>query len=221
VVGVAAGTTPLGVQAIADGLDSELTTVIYPDSWIIGIQDSSGNVTNQLVDSSYMAAAVAGSTCAPSIDVGTPWTRRFIQGFIQPATQLDPVEANQVAVNGVTVLELVSAGIRIRHGLTTNVSSVITRTPSVTLIIQDIQQATRVALDPFIGQKFTGTTISSAQRAVTSMFGKKTGVTVSSVSGISVTTDPNDPTILDEAAIYTPIFPLEYIMSNMQVRVVQ
>jgi hypothetical protein len=220
VVGVAAGTNALGVTSIAQGLGSELMVVVYPESYVIPIQDNLGNITSQLVDGSYMAAALAGTTCAPSIDVATPWTRRSVLGFTSPGRTLDPTEANQVAVNGVTVIEMVQTGPRVRHGLTTNPSTVITRTPSVTLTIQYVQQDVRTTLDPFIGQKFTGTLLKTAERALTAMFATLIdNQIVSSVSGIDATVDPNDPTIMRTESIYVPVFPLEYIVSTLQVRI--
>jgi hypothetical protein len=220
VVGVAAGTNALGVTSIAQGLGSELMVVVYPESYVIPIQDNLGNITSQLVDGSYMAAALAGTTCAPSIDVATPWTRRSVLGFTSPGRTLDPTEANQVAVNGVTVIEMVQTGPRVRHGLTTNPSTVITRTPSVTLTIQFVQQDVRATLDPFIGQKFTGTLLKTAERSLTAMFATLIdNQIVSSVSGIDATVDPNDPTIMRTESIYVPVFPLEYIVSTLQVRI--
>ena len=220
VVGVAVGTTASGVSAIAQGLHSELMIVIYPDSFVITVTDTVGNSTEQLVDGSFCAAAVAGSTCNPSIDVATPLTRRSIQGFTSLGTILDPTTANQVAVNGVTIIQQVASGLQIRQGLTTNLASVITRTPSVTLTIQYVQQTMRNTLDPFIGNKLVNQTITNINNQVVGMFGQLIDrQIVQSVSGISVSTSPTDPTIVLVEAIYVPVFPLEYIVATLQIQV--
>lgn len=220
VVGTAVGTTPLGCQAIAQGLSSELMVVVYPDSYVITITDSLGNSIQQLVDGSFCAAAVCGASCNPSLDVATPWTRRQVLGFTSLGRVLDPTDANATAVSGVSVIEQVPAGLRIRQGLTTNVSTVITRTPSVTLTIQYVQQTMRTVLDPYIGNKLTGATIQAIQNQITGMFGQLIDQQiVQSVSGISVATDPNDPTILTAEAVYVPVFPLEYIVATLQITV--
>lgn len=220
IVGPAAGTTPSGVQTIALGLQSELTSVVYPDSYIVSVQDNQGNVFDQLVDSSFMAAAIAGSTANPSVDVATPWTRRQIVGFKNLGRILDPTEANQVAVAGVNVIENVSGIIRIRHGLTTRLDNVITRTPSVTLTIQFVQQAVRRTLDPYIGQKFTGTLLKTVENSLAGLFSNLIdGQIISVIAGISVAVDEDDPTILRTEAIYVPVFPLEYIVSTLNVRI--
>jgi hypothetical protein len=220
VTGPAVGTTALGAQSIAKGLNSELMIFTYPDSYVISITDNLGNSSQQLVDASYMAAAVAGSTCNPSIDVATPLTRRQIVGFSQLGRVLDPTEANQVAVAGVSIIEQSDNGMRIRHGLTTNPATVITRTPSVTLTIHHVQQTMRRVLDPFIGQKFTGALLKSAETAMTGAFATMIDQQiVTKVAGISVSVDPADPTIMRAEAIYVPVFPLEYVVSTLSIRV--
>lgn len=220
VFGPAAGTTPLGIQSTAKGLSSELMIVTYPDSYVIGIQDDQGTIVNRLVEAAYMAAAVGGSTCNPALDVATPLTRRPIVGFSSIGRTLDPTEANQTAVAGVTVIESVSSGLRIRHGLTTRIDTVITRIPSVTLIIQFVQQTMRRVLDPYIGQKFTGALLKSAESSMTGAFSSLIDQQIlAKVVGISASVDPVDPTIMRSEAIYVPVFPNEYIVSSLSVRV--
>lgn len=220
VVGVAGGTTPLGVGAIAQGLQSELMVVAYPDTYVLTAQTANGDSVDQLVDSTYMASSIAATTCAPSIDVAQPWTRRSVLGFKKLGRVLDPTEANTVAVSGVTVVEQTDLGMRLRHGLTTNVQTVVTRTPSVTLTIQFVQQSVRAALDPYIGQKFTGSLIKSVESNLSGMFSNLIdGQIVLIVAGIAVTTDEDDPTVLRTDTAYVPVFPLEYILSTLQVRI--
>jgi hypothetical protein len=220
VMGTAAGTTPSGAKTIAQALNSELMILSYPDTFVISVQDDQGNIQDQLVDGSYMAAAIAGSLCNPTIDVATPLTRRAIIGFKRLGRVLDPTEANLTATAGVSLVEQVDTGIRIRHGLTTRVDNVITRTPSVTMTIQFVQQSVRRVLDPFIGQKFTGSLIKSVENALTGMFSTLIDQQIiSKVAGISAFVDEEDPTVLRTQSVYVPVFPLEYIVSTLSVRV--
>lgn len=220
VVGTAAGTNPLGVQSIATGLSSELMIVTYPDTFVVSVQDANGNTSDQLVDGSMSAAALAGSLCNPSFDVATPVTRRQIFGFKRLGRVLDPTEANQIAVKGVTIIEQVDSNMRVRHGLTTNLASVITRTPSVTMTIQYVQQSIRRALDPFIGQKFTGSLLKAAENSLTGLFSTLIDQQiVAKVAGISASVDEDDPTVMRTEAIYVPVFPLEYVVSSLSVRI--
>lgn len=221
IVGVAAGTNPLGVQAIARGLNSEMMLVSYPDSYVISVQDDQGNTVDQLVDGTYMAAALAGTLTNPAFDVATPLTRRQIVGFKRLGRVLDPTEANQVAVAGVTIIEQTDTSMRVRHGLTTNVDTVITRTPSVTLTIHFVQQMMRRVLDPYIGQKLTGSLLKSVENSMTGAFSQLIDqqIVAKVVGAPEVTVDENDPTILRASAIYIPVFPLEYIVVSLSVRI--
>jgi hypothetical protein len=220
VVGTAVGTTPTGVQAIARGLQSELMVVVYPDSFVLTIQDEAGNLSDRLVDGSYVAAALAGSMCSPAVDVATPLTRRQISGFKSVGRVLDPTTANQVAVTGVTVVEQIDTGMRVRHGLTTRTDTVITRTPSVTLTIHYVQQTMRAVLDPYIGQKFTASIPKQVEQAMAAAFQRLiNSQIVSKVTGIVASVDENDPTVLRTEAIYVPVFPLEYIVSTLSIRI--
>lgn len=220
VVGTAVGTTPAGVQAIARGLNSELVWVVYPDSFVITTTDELGNSVDQLVDGTYAAAAIAASTCSPVYDVASPLTRRPVVGFKSLGRYLDPTEANQIAVAGVSVIEQIETGLRVRHGLTTRPENVITRTPSVTLTIQSVQQTLRAALDPYIGQKFTGGLVKTVEGVVLATFnGLITNQIVSKLGEYSVQVDTEDPTIMRVNAVYVPVFPLEYIVVSLQVRV--
>lgn len=219
VVGCAVGTTALGVQAIAKGLASELMIVTYPDSYVLSVTDAEGTVFDQLVDGSFMAASIAGTTCNPAIDVATPLTRRQVFGFKQVGRILEPTEANQIAVAGVSLIEQVDAGLRIRHGLTTRVDNVLTRTPSVTLTVHYVQQTMRRVLDPFIGQKFSGAILKQAESTMTAAFRSLIEEQiVGKVAGISITVDEEDPTIMRAEAVYVPVFPLEYIVASLGIR---
>lgn len=220
-VGVSAGTSPLGAAAIAQGLSSELIVMSYPDSFVVSVADDLGNTTLQLADGTYMAAAIAGIGCNPSLDVATPLTHRSISGFQRLGRVLDPTEANQVAVSGVSVIEQVPSGLRVRHGLTTNVTNVITRTPSVTWTIHYVQQLHRQVCDPYIGQKLTGSLIKSIESDMVGMFNQIIGPNgiVQKVISIEVAADENDPTVLRTGCTYIPVFPLEYIVSEFAVRV--
>ena len=220
VVGTAIGTTPAGVQKLARSLNSELMMVVYPDSFVAQVQDRSGVVTNKYVDGTYVAAALAGSLCSTSLDVATPVTRRIIGGFTAVGRVLDPTEANQIAVSGVTVMEQVEAGLRVRHGLTTNVSTVLTRTPSVTMTVQDIQRSLRASLDQYIGQKFTSVLPKTVEQAARSMFqGKIDAQIVSKLVDLVVYADQDDPTVMRLESVYVPVFPLEYVVCNLSIRV--
>ena len=218
-IGVASGTSATTTQAIAKSLASNRMVLFFPDSSVITLTDELGNSSDSLIDGSFFAAAVSGAVVSPLVDVATPYTRRRIQGFTSIPTILDPVTANQTAVAGVTILEDLSPVVRIRQGLTTDMTNVMTRLPSVTQIADYVQQQTRGILDSFIGTKFLSTRTNEVEVSLTSLFKQLIQQQIiGAFTGISAAVDPNDPTILNAVGYYQPIFPLLYLSVTYNLR---
>jgi hypothetical protein len=132
---------------------------------------------------------------------------------------MDPVEANQTAVAGITILDDLYPIIRIRQGLTTNMASVLTRLPTVTQIADHVQQQSRVILDSFIGSKFLPQRVNEVEVTMTSLFKALVQAEiVGAFTGIAAEVDSEDPTILRFEAYYQPVFPLLYIVLTFNLR---
>ena len=218
-IGFASGTSPTTAQTVARSLQSSRVIALYPDSAVITLTDELGTNFETLVDGTFLAAAVAGSAVSPAFDVATPYTRRRIQGFTRLPRILDAVEANLTATSGVTLLEDLQPLIRIRQGLTTNMSTVLSRLPTVTQISDFVQQSARATLDVFIGTKFLASRTNDVEVSLTAMFNQLVQAEiVGAFTGISASVDSNDPTILRVEAYYQPIFPLLYIMVTFNLR---
>lgn len=218
-IGFASGTSPTSAQTIARSLVSNRVVAAYPDSAVVTLTDELGSNFETLVDGTFLAAAVAGSAVSPAFDVATPFTRRRIQGFTRLPRILDAVEANLTATSGVTLLEDLQPLIRIRQGLTTNMSSLLTRLPTVTQISDFVQQSARATLDVFIGTKFLASRTNDVEVSLTAMFNSLVQAEiVGAFTGIAANVDPADPTILQVQAYYQPIFPLLYIVVTFNLR---
>ena len=218
-IGFASGTSPISAQTITRALNSQRIVALYPDSAVVTLSNELGEEFEVLVDGSFFAAAVAGSACSPAIDVATPYTRRRIQGFTRIPRIMDAVEANQTAVAGITILEDLDPIIRIRQGLTTNMTSVLTRLPTVTQIADYTAQQTRGVLDSFVGTKFLSSRVSEVEVSMTSLFKALVQQEViSAFTGIGAATDINDPTTIRAEAFYMPIFPLLYLTLQFNLR---
>jgi len=153
------------------------------------------------------------------VDVATPYTRRRIQGFTRIPRILDPVEANQTAVAGITLLDDLDPIIRIRQGLTTNMANILTRLPTVTQIADFIQQQSRINLDAFIGVKFLASRTNDVNVTMTNFFkNMMQAEIIGAFTGISSTIDVDDPTVMNFEAYYQPIFPLLYIVLTFNLR---
>lgn len=218
-IGFASGTSPTSAQTIAKGLQSNRIIACYPDSAVITLQNELGETYETLVDGTFIAAAMAGAVASPAVDVATPYTRRQVQGFTRLPRILDPIVSNQTAVSGITLFEDLDPIVRVRQGLTTNMSSILTRLPTVTQISDYVQQQSRSALDTFVGTKFLSSRTNEVEVSMTTLF--KTLIQaeiVGAVTGISASIDPEDPTILRFEAFYQPIFPLLYLVLTFNLR---
>jgi len=218
-VGFASGTTPTSAQTIARGLASNRIVAFYPDSAVITLTDELGQNFEALVDGSFFAAAASGAVVSPSVDVATPYTRRRIQGFTRIPRSLDPVEANQTAVAGVTLLEDLQPIIRIRQGFTTKMDSILTRLPTVTQIADFVQQQSRLILDSFVGTKFLANRTNEVEVSMTALLKQLIQAEViGAFNGVAAEVDPDDPTVLRFEAFYQPIFPLLYLVLTFNLR---
>jgi len=154
-----------------------------------------------------------------NVDVATPWTNRNLVGFNQLARQLDMVEQNQVAVSGITVLQDRTPFINVRHGLTTNMTNVLTKTPTVILIADEVQRQSRNALSRFIGIKFLPGVVTQIEGTL----GKVLQILqdeqiISAFTGVTANIPSDDPTSVIMEAFYSPVFPLLYIVLSFSLR---
>lgn len=218
-IGFASGTTPISAQGIAKALNSNRMVAFYPDSAVITLTDELGQSFESMVDGSFFAAACSGAVVSPTVDVATPYTRRKIQGFTRIPRIMDPVEANQTAVAGITILEDLDPIVRIRQGLTTNMANVLTRLPTVTQIADFVQQQSRYSLDSFVGTKFLPSRTNEVVVSMTSLFKQLVAAEiVAAFTGLSASIDTEDPTVLRFEAFYQPIFPLLYLVLTFNLR---
>lgn len=218
IFGFAAGTRIDQALTLAQSAGDTRVRFVYPDIASISLTDALGTTRSYLVDGRYLAVAVAASTTSPIIDPATPWESRSLTGFTSLNRRLDAVRMNQLAVGGITVLENRPPFIRIRHGLTSDVSNVLTKTPTVIQIADEIQKRVRAVCNPFIGAKFLPQLLGQIEGRLSEMF--KVAVNeqiITSFTNIAVTADPTDPTAILVSAFYQPVFPLLYVQIQLRV----
>ena len=218
-IGVASGTDETAVGLLAQTLGNTRMRIVYPDLAVISLQDAEGAAREYLVDGPMIASAMAGNRASPNIDVATPWTNVRLVGFSQLGRVLDAVEQNQVAVQGVTILEDQPPFLRVRHGLTTDMSTILTKLPTIIQIADEVQRQTRSTLDQFIGIKFLPIVKGQIEGRVAAMFKSLVKAQiVAAYTGITAVVDPDDPTTADVEGFYAPIFPLLYIIVQYHLR---
>ena len=218
IFGVSSGTRPEEAKEIAEGLGSSRAILAYPDSAIVSLTNEAGQEESFIVDGTYIAAALAGVLVSPQFDVATPLTRRRLTGFRRLNRAMDSVEMNQLAVSGVTVLEDKGTFLQVRDGLTTDVSTRFTSTPSIVAIQDHVEQQSRNSLDRFIGLKHITSRAQDVELALTGLLNSlKEQQIIADFKGVRAEPDPDDPTTLRVTAFYAPIFPLKYIPIMYQI----
>ncbi|MFA6234621.1 MAG: hypothetical protein WC824_10625 [Bacteroidota bacterium] len=219
IIGVAAGTLPVTAGNWAQSLSDRRMRMVYPDQVVITLQDNFGATKDYLIDGPYLAAALTGSVVSPNVDVATPWTNRRLVGFTQLGRRLDAVEQNQLAVKGITILEDQPPFIRVRHGLTTDMTTVLTKLPTITLIADEVQQQARNVLENFIGVKFLPGILSQIEGTLAAMLRQMVAAQIiTAYTGVKASVSPDDPTSCDVIAWYSPVFPLLYISVEFSLR---
>lgn len=219
ICGFSAGTQPRDAGNIASGIARTRMRMVYPDIATLTVSRADATTDSYLVDGTFVAAAVAGTRVAPTVDVATPWTNTRIFGFDRLARPLDAVEQNQVAVKGVTVIENINSVIRIRQGFTTDMSNILTKTPTVIQIADEVQKQARATLDRFVGVKFLPGITSQIEGQLSSTLKDLVAAQIiTGFTGVSARVSPDDPTVCEVTAAIAPVFPLLYIVVTFNLR---
>ena len=219
VCGFSAGTQPRDAGNIAAGVARTRMRMVYPDIATLTLSRADGTNDSYLVDGTFLAASVVGTRVAPTVDVATPWTNTRIFGFDRLARVLDAVQQNQVAVRGVTILEDRNPVIRIRQGFTTDMSNILTKTPTVIQIADEVQKQARATLDRFVGVKFLPGITSQIEGQLSSTLKDLVQAQIiTGFTGVSARVSPDDPTVCEVTAAIAPVFPLLYVVITFSLR---
>ena len=219
VMGFSAGTAPATAGNAAQAVGRTRGRFVYPDIANLTLSRADGATDTYLVDGTFLAAAIVGSLVSPTTDVATPWTGRRLFGFDRLARILDAVQQNQVAVKGVTVLEDRTPVIRVRQGFSSDMTNVLTRTPTVITIADEVQQQTRATLDRFIGIKFLPGVTSQIEGQVSNTLKQLVAAQIiTAYTGVKAKVSEDDPTVAEVEAYYQPVFPLLYIVVTFNLR---
>ena len=218
-LGMGAGTEPSDVTALAQVLGNTRVRIVYPDSAIVPLADNNNDTTEYFIEGPFIAAAMVGNRVSPNRDVATPWTGAQLVGFSVLGRDMDAVEMNQIATKGVTILTTQAPFLKVRHGLTTDMTNVLTKTPTVIQISDHVQKNARAVLGRFIGLKFLPTILTQVEGRLAQMFiGMVNGQIVAAYTGIAANVSADDPTVAEVEAYYQPVFPLLYLVLTFNLR---
>ena len=212
-------TLPTTAQSYARAMNNSQMIGVYPDGGVIALTDYLGQDVEYLVDGSILAAAITGRDVSPAFDVAEPLTKKPITGFRRLYRRMDSVTAAQTANSGLTLLEEIASGIEIKFALTTDVSSVLTRTPSIIRTKLFIQRGARAVLSPYIGKKLLTQRLAEIQQSLNSyMSALQQAQIITAYTPATAVQDANDPTIVNVEVHYSPVYPLLWIVVTFNLR---
>lgn len=231
ILGFAAGTQPSEAADMVKQLDlgedengmkvsgNSRIRCMYPDMLTVTSTDTLGNEKEELVDGRYLAAMMAARQVSPNRDPATPWTGTKFVGTNGVMRDLDTVTMNQVAASGISVCENRPPFINVRQGLTTDMGTVMTKTPTVIQIADEVHQRTRDTLEGFTGVKFLPGVVSQIEGRLGVMYKELVNAQiVAAYTGIKANVSADDPTACEVESFYQPIFPLLYIILKFNIR---
>jgi len=218
--GFAVGTEPMEAGEFALATNTERMIGVYPDGAVVELVEPDGSVTEHVVDGSFVAAALCGLNVNSLYDVATSMTRKTLLGFKQLVRSMDEVTMDLVATRGLTVIMKVSSTFVIRHAITTNMSSTLTREIMVITIRDFIQQETRRVLDVFIGRKMTANLAGEVAATLGSMLASAVdSQIIVDYKGVTAERDKVQPDYIKVTAFYIPMMGLNWIDVSYQIRV--
>ncbi len=213
IIGMPIGTSFADIKAKA--LAYAYNRIILPyDEPVREIKDPVTYVTSDVsLDGTFLGAAIAGMMT--KFVVQEPLTRKTIVGFksVVKTDALLETEKNELAGSGVLLLEESGGVISIRHGMTTDVSTVQDNEISVMLIRDNTIKGTRDALDRvYIAKVSTNETEANIKTDIESILGQfiRDG-SLLSFSDVTVSRNSTDATRYDVSFTIEPAYPINTI----------
>jgi hypothetical protein len=146
-------------------------------------------------------------------------TRKQIVGFKALIREMDEATSDMVATRGVTIIMRTNPFV-VRHCLTTNMTSTLTREYNVTTVRDYIQQEARRVLDQYIGKKFIRTLTDDVAATLGAMLrAAKDATIIVDFKGVSAERDATQPDFIRATAYYIPIVGLNWIECTFNIRI--
>lgn len=172
------------------------------------------------LDGIYMAAAAGGWFSAQDY-LAEPLTFKSLIGFdIENAQKYTVDEADLLASDGITIVEPLASGGRVRHGLTTtNSGSSEEEEPSILRVRDYVAKQSRTTLENrFVGGVITSTTLGEVkitQEKLLDAFVSQR--LISQYASIQVTQDSTEPRQVNVAFDIQPVYPLNWIRIDFSI----
>lgn len=215
-IGMSGSPSVATVQGYAAGLKSRRVALVYPASATVTL---AGSTTPTTLDGTYICAAIGGIRVNPAFDVAEPLLRKELTGFTAISDTLLRTQKNVLANSGVMIVETQNGAIRVRDGLTTDLTTFDSAEFSVTEIIDFTAVLTKTFLDAaFIGTKLLNDTPGLMQASLTiilqSLIDNKI---LNDATNLSVKRNGINPSQIDVSFSIAPIFPVKYVLVSFTI----
>lgn len=211
IVGLGGSPTISQIQSLASGLSSRRVALVHPPSATVQL---SGQTSPTTVDGSFVAAAIGGLRVNPAFDVAEPLLRKELVGFVSVSDTLLRSQKNVLANSGVMLVELQNNTIRVRDGLTTDLTTADSAEFSVTETIDFVAQQTRAFIEnAFIGNKLLNETPGLIHASLTIILQSLIDNRIlNDFTEIEVKRNNTDPTQIDIRFKIAPVFPVKFVL---------
>lgn len=210
-------------EALAASISNRRIVLVYPHNMLL-FNSSTSQITT--VSGSMLAAAVAGKLS--SLPVNTGLTKQVITGFQGiPTSVLQGMTKSykdSLSSSGVCVVELNRIGqLLVRHGVTTNMSSLDKREISLIRIADTLYNLVQTGMETagLIGQPIDADMTMRVKAALSSILEQSvTTEVIVSYANLKVmqqSLPSGDPTIINCKFSYQPALPLNYVTVQFQV----
>lgn len=216
-VGCPITATPNDARALARSLKSDRVVAMFPGGAVLTL-NTNGVGVQFGVGGEFIAAAMAGADLNPAIDVATSLTRSLIVGFDRLVKRYDDNTMDLAASDGVCWLVEKAAGLQVRHYISTNMSSPLTREPTNRKTADEIRFRLATNLDQFISRKILTSLVNDINIVVNStMQNAMNQELVENYKDVVVSVDQFDSTVIHVSLTFKPISSLIWLDVNLTV----
>ena len=193
--------------------DTQRVIYLAPDQIVVRI-----GATSTVMPGYFAAAALSGHLSGKTV-IAEPATNKTLVGFTIPRSRTyRPTVVNSLIANGVCLLEPVSTGGRIVHGITTSSSGAAEDEEiSIVEIRDQVVRTLRNSLKGFIGRINSPTLLQELSGAVDKvMRGLVSQGMLTGYADVVVSINPTDARQVDVGVRAFPAGPLNYIFADVE-----
>lgn len=218
-LGAELGISHSAVKSLARSLRNEAIVLVYTGGQIIEIEEN-GKTAQFAVGGEFAAAGLAGLRMSPAVDEATTLTTMKVVGFVRGIDESDEDALDLVAAEGVTILNNVDGALEVRHYMSTDPSTPVTREPTNASIGARVAKTMRKVFKPFIGKKSKQSMANDmtivGQAALRNLVDAEI---IEGYKNMTVVRDANDPSVFHVSFAYKPMFSVLWIEITFQVQV--